>query len=105
MPNPFAAFTGDTAGFFGDNPESAYYSYQNQWKTPNQKRHFQSQFANIQNQYLGQLGQMVKAGGAPTLQFANFLEQFPWAQQFQSQTPQQRGEDISRFNPFTRWLV
>ena len=45
--NPFLSY-------LEDQPESGYFSYQNQWNSPNMKRFFQSQFGNIQNQYLGQ---------------------------------------------------
>jgi len=96
--NPFLSF-------LEDQPEAGYFSYQNQWRTPNAKKYFQSQFSNIQNQYLGQLGQQIRGGGEPNLQFTDFLAQYPWMQQYQSQTPQQRGQDSSRYNPWTRWMV
>ena len=98
-------------GWFGpDNPfnkgaESAYFSYGNQWKSPNQKKFFQSQFSNIQNQYMGALGQQVRGGNEPTQDFTDFLGNFDWRQNFNQQTPQERGEDTSRFNPWTRWMV
>ena len=94
--NPFLSY-------LEDQPEAGYFSYQDQWKSPNMKRFFQSQFSNIQNQYLGQLGQWVRAGsqGQPQ-QFSQFLSQFPWLQQFQEQRTSQ---DTSRFNPFTRWVT
>src|SRR3990167_6575835 len=91
--------------FLEEEPSAAYFGYQNQWKTPNQKKYFQSQFANIQNQYMGQLGQQIYSGGAPTQRFTDFLSQFPWMQQFQELSPQERGQDTSRYNPWTRWMV
>ena len=90
------------AGWLGDNPQAAYSSYQNQWKTPNQKKFFQSQFGNIQDQYMGQLGQMVRGGGAPTLEFEDFLKQFNWGQSYNQLAPQQ---NTSRYNPWVRWMV
>ncbi len=98
MENPFLSF-------LNEQPEAGYYSYQNQWKTPNAKKYFQGQFSNIQNQYMGQLGQMIRGGQAPTLQFTDFLSQFPWQQKFQELSPQERGQDLGRFNPFTRWAI
>lgn len=88
--------------YLEDRPEAGYFSFQDQWRTPNARKYFQSQFSNIQNQYLGQLGQWVKAGsvGQPQ-QFSQFLSQFPWQQKFQ----EERTQDTSRFNPFSRWLV
>ena len=90
-------------GFLEEKPEAAYFGYQNQWQSPSQKKYFQSQFANIQNKYMGQLGQQIYGGGAPTMNFTDFLANLPWQQQFQGLTPQQKGADSGRFNPFTRW--
>ena len=90
--------------FMNEEPEAAYFSYQNQWNTPNAKRYFQSQFGNIQNQYMGQLGQLIRGGGEPTLNFPDFLTQFPWQQTFQDLPPRQRGMEQGQFNPFTRWV-
>lgn len=97
--NPFLSF-------LEDQPEAGFFSFQNQFgKTPNMKRFFQNQFSNIQNQYLGQLGQWVRAGSQGTPQgFTNFLEQFPWQQQFQEGTLGQRSEERGRFSPFTRFI-
>ncbi len=92
-------------GFLNDQPEAGYYSYQNQWKSPNQKKYFQSQFSNIQNQYMGQLGQTIRGGGEPTQNWIDFLGQYDWNKQFQGLTPQEKGTDTSRFNPFARWQV
>ena len=92
--------------YLEDRPEAGYFSNQNQWRTPNQRDYFRSQFSNIQNQYLGQLGQWVKGGsqGQPQ-KFLDFLGQYPWQQKFQELTPSQQGQDASRFNPFVRWLT
>ena len=94
-----------SAGFFGDYPEAAYFANQSQWRTPNQKKYFQSQFSNIQNQYMGKLGQNVAGGADPNLKFTDFLGNFDWRQNYNQQSPQERGQDTSRYNPFTRWMV
>ena len=93
--NPFLSY-------LEDRPGANYFSYQNQWRTPNMKRFFQGQFSNIQNQYLGQLSQWVRGGsqGQPQ-QFSDFLRKINWGQNFQQQAPQ----ESARFNPFTRWLT
>ena len=91
--------------FLEDKPEAAYFGYQNQWKSPNQKDYFKSQFSNIQNQYMGQLGQQIYSGGAPTQNWADFLKEHDWQQQFQGLTPQEKGTNYSRYNPFSKWLV
>lgn len=86
-------------------PEAAYHGYQDQWKTPNMKKYFQTQFANIQNQYMGQGARMMMGGNVPTQDFTDFLGNFNWGQNFQEQSPQARGQDTSRYNPFTRWMT
>lgn len=94
--NPFA-------GFLEDVPESAYFSFANQWRTPNMRRYFQNQFSNIQNQYMGALGSQIRGGGEPTLGFADFLSQLPWEQQYRQQNP--GAFSSSRFSPWARWMV
>ena len=98
--NPFAAFLEDV-------PEAGYFSYQNQpGRSPNQKRYFQQQFANVQNQYMGQLGQAIRTGGDPTQGFADYLDEYmaPGGGQFQdwaSMSPRQRGTTQGRYAPPT----
>jgi len=96
--------------FLNDQPEAAYFGYQNQQRSPNQKKWFQNQFSNVQNQYMGELGQQVMGGGTPTLDFTDFLSE--WfapqggaAQQWGSMAPGQRGQTPGQFAPRTRWQV
>ena len=93
------------SGWLTDNPSAAYFSNAGQWKTPNQKKYFQSQFSNIQDQYMGKLGQMVQGGGAPSLEFTDFLKNFNWGQNFQQNAPQSMTQNSSQFNPWARWMV
>lgn len=87
-----------------EQPEAGYFSFQNQWKTPNAKKYFQGQFANIQNQYLGQLASQVRGGGEPTLDWMTKLRNIDWQQEFQEQTGGERRASTPRFNPFTRFI-
>ncbi len=93
------------AGYLNDNPDAVYFSYQDQWKSPNAKKYYQEQFSNIQNQYMGQLGQMVQGGGAPSMEFADFLKNFNWGQNFQQNAPRSQTQNTSQFNPWTRWMT
>ena len=96
MANPFGQF-------LNDEPEAAYFSYGDQWRTPNMKKFFQSQFTNIQNQYMGALGSQVRQGGAPTQQFTDFLGQYDWQRQANEQGVGR--QDTSRYSPFARWMT
>jgi len=94
----------------GSPQRAAYFGYQDQQRSPNQKRFFQNQFSNVQNQYMGQLGQQIMGGGAPDLNFTDFLSQYfspqgGAAQAWGGMSPGQRGLDFGRFAPPTRWRV
>lgn len=99
-------------GFFDQDqyPQAAYYGYQNQFgRSPNQKRYFQGLFQDVQNQYMGALGQQIYGGGAPTLNFTDYLSQFfapggGAAQQWAGMSPTARGESTARFAPPVRFM-
>ena len=84
-------------------PQAAYYAQQPQWGAPKQQRYYQGQFQEIQNQYLGRLGQQMMGGGMPSLQFTDFLGNFPWTQQYAQLPPSLRGDNPSLFNPRTQY--
>ena len=104
------AIGGMFEGYIDKYPEQGYFGYQGQQRTPNQKKWFQDQFSAVQNRYMGQLGQQIMGGGAPNLNFSDFLSQ--WfaphggaAQEWGGMTPQQKGFDYGRYAPSTRWIV
>ena len=69
--NPFESF-------LNDQPNAGYFSYQDQWKTPNAKKYYMQQFGAIQDQYMGQLGKQIRTGQDATLFFFVFLIQYGW---------------------------
>jgi hypothetical protein len=96
--NPFASFLEDV-------PEAAYFSLDKPFgRSPRQERFFQGQFQNIQNEYLGALGQQIRGGQFPTLRFTDFLEKFPFTKRYASLPPQSRGDFPRQFSPPTRFL-
>ena len=103
--------TGPWSGFVLDDPETAYYGFQNQFgKSPNQKKYFQNQFANIQNQFMGKQAQQVMGGQEPTEMFVDYLAKFfapqgGAAQAWGSMSPGQKGMDFGRYAPPTRWRM
>ena len=89
-----------------EEPQLPYYSaLYGQDLTPNQRRYGQNAYGDIWSQYLGQLGKQIEGGQAPTLQFTDFLPQQSFAQRYQEQTPEQRGDQPQRFAPRVRWLT
>ena len=92
--------------FLEEQQRPAYFAYQDQWRTPNQKKYYQNQFSEIQDQYLGKLGQQVMGGGLPTMKFADFLKGFDWQQDYGGLTPQQRPQGGGgQLTPTARWVV
>jgi hypothetical protein len=88
------------SGLLGEEPRAAFFSFQNQFgRSPNQRRFFQNQFSNIQNEFLGQLGRQLRQGMIPQKSFTNFLGDFPFTQRFASLPPSQRGAQTGRFAP------
>lgn len=91
-------------------PEALYHSFRPQYGRgqgrfrPGQERYFKGQFGDVWNEYLGKLGQQIRGGQEPSLQFSNFLEAFPWANRYSSLPPELRGETNRRFAPPVRWL-
>ena len=77
---------------------AAFFSFVNQQRQP-QRRHFQNQFQDIQDMYLGQLGQTIRGGGIPEQTFGGFLEAFPFSERYRSLPPAIRGATASRFAP------
>lgn len=84
----------------GADPESAFFSFQNQFgRSQNQRRFFQNQFQNIQSEFLGTLGQQLRQGMNPSGDFTSFLEQVPFTDRFASLAPSIRGAQTNRFSP------
>lgn len=101
-----------------EDPRLAYYSQlYSQGLNPLQTQHFQGQYGDIYNQYLGQLGQgLVSAQqrglgladylAQPQQSFFEYLQQNPFTQRFAKIPPSLRaGGGASRFVPPTRWVV
>ena len=102
-------------GEFGDvpsaylelNPAADYYSYGEEWGTPSGQRHYQSQFQDVYNQYLGSLGGLLRQGTIPTETentFAGFLKDYDWTEKYTALPPEMRGNFTSQFNPRTRQI-
>jgi len=99
--NPFLAFLEDNqrAAFFGEQER-----FGGARNAPSQKRFFQGQFQNIQNEFLGKLAQQIRQGQTPNLRFTDFVGGLDFTQRFASLPPSFRGDFPSQFNPPTRSL-
>ena len=89
-----------------ESPELAYYS--NPMMTgiqrPGERRYLQGQFQNVWSDYLGGLGEQIRAGQDPTAKFQDYLASDPFTQRYAALTPQQAGRTTGRFSPTTRQI-
>lgn len=89
----------------GQVPESAFFSFQDQFGPfgSNQRQFFNNAFTQIHNEFLGLLGQQLRRGEAPTDSFTEFLDQPNFFEnRFRQLSPFQRGEQPTRFAPRNR---
>ena len=73
------------ATFFGSLPENM---------TPVQRQASGDVYNQAIQDYYGELGRRIRQGQAPTLQFQEYLSQFPYTQRFAQAT--QRSKDMAR---------
>ena len=93
---------------FEEEPRLGYYSkiasFNPYGQTKSLRQYYENAFQNVFNQYLGALGGQVRAGVDPTLRFGDYLEQFPFQQQFEGLDPGERGAYTARYAPRTSFL-
>jgi hypothetical protein len=86
-------------------PSLAYFSaspFQPGSTSQAQRKYWQGQFGNVQQDYAGALGSAIRnQEAAPT--FTQFLEGMPWTERYTSLSPALRpGSSFSRFSPQAR---
>ena len=110
--NPFSGFLGGSDWssllMLEAMPRAAYYSSPTGQAfgagSPRQQRYFQQGFQDVENQWLGALGQGIRTGGE-TPGFAEWMEQQdPWTSRYTSLPQQARGVNTGLYNPRTRFL-
>lgn len=95
--------TGQRANFFGRLQSQKF-------KSPNQRKYFEGQFENVQNRYLGHLGNIVQGGGNPTTSLSDYLAGYFQKgggadEDFSSATLGARRDAATRFAPPVRYLL
>ena len=65
---------------------------------------YRNRFSDIYNQYTGQVGGQAAGGQSPTLQFQDYLQSYPFLQEFYGQAPAARGELNKQFAPPTQFM-
>ena len=49
--------------FQNEVPEAGYFKYRDKARSPNKRKFFDQQFANVQNQFIGRIGKIFDEGG------------------------------------------
>jgi|TARA_R100000306_G_scaffold62174_1_gene67450 hypothetical protein len=94
--------------FLETEPAAAYYSSPGgqafRGGSQGQQRYFQNQFQDIYNEFLGGLGQQIRAGQVPTMRWAEYLENVPFTERYAALSPEQAGRSRRRYSPSTRQI-
>ena len=97
---------GDIYKAFGEeNPDILYAAMRPQQGSLNFLDWARNLYPKVSTDYLGTQTRTGLAGGTPDWSFANWLKPYPFLRQYQSLSPQQRGENPQSFAPRTRWQV
>lgn len=56
--------------------------------------YFKSRYSDMYGNYMGQLGRQALGGYAPTLNFEDYLKDFPFLKEWYSMSPASRGERV-----------
>lgn len=93
----------DYSQYLRETPRAAFGAFMPQQRKF--QRYFLPRYSDIYTGYEGELGRQAMAGQEPTMAFSDYLQSYPWLQQYYGTAPQQRGFYQSRFAPRTRWLM
>ena len=91
--------------FLENNPQATFYSSLPQGNMNQVQRQASGDVYNqaIQD-YYGELGSRIRQGQQPTLQFQEYLKEFPYTQRFAQATQRSRDMGRQRVSPRTRRL-
>ena len=78
--------------FMQDNPQAMYNAFIPKTGSNRFLDYWQSQYGSQYGNYMGQLGTQALSGQAPTLNFEDYLNQFPFMKQWSTMSPSARGE-------------
>jgi len=87
-----------------DYPSALYQSMIPQG-TPSFQDYWQKQMSKVTGQYEGALGKQALGGQPPSLFFQDFLQSYPWTQNWYNLSPSQRGLNSGQFAPSLQWGV
>jgi len=71
--------------------------------TPSFQDYWQKQMSKVMGEYQGALGKQAMSGQPPSLFFQDFLQNYPWTQNWFNLSPGQRGVNTGRMAPSLQW--
>jgi len=71
--------------------------------TPSFQDYWQKQLSKVTGEYGTALGRQVMSGQPPSLNFSEFLQSYPWQQNWYNMSPSQRGLNTGRMAPSLQW--
>ncbi len=86
-----------------DNPQTLY-SGMFPTTSPTMKNYWGNQFGGVWQDYQGKLAKMALGGQPPSLNFSEFLGNYPWSEYWNQLSPSAQGQRTS-LNPSYRWRV
>jgi len=90
--------------FLDQNPQATFYSTLPEAMTPVQRGASGDIYNQAIQDYYGELGKRIRGGQRPTMQFQEFLKEFPYTQRFAQATQRSRDMARQRVSPRTRRL-
>tara|TARA_R100000231_G_scaffold66569_1_gene53331 strand:+ start:18237 stop:18596 length:360 start_codon:yes stop_codon:yes gene_type:complete len=90
--------------FLDANPQATFFGTLPRNMTPVQRQASGDVYNQAIQDYYGELGRRIQQGQAPTLQFQQYLQEFPYTQRFAQATQRSRDMARQRISPRTRRL-
>ena len=89
--------------WLNETPDILYAAMRPQTGTRSFMDYWRGQQGNVYSDYLGRLGGMALGGQNPTLNYSDYLQDYPFLSKWSGMSPGERGEQPQRFAPRVRW--
>lgn len=73
--------------------------------TPSFQNYWQRQLSKVTGEYETGLGRQAMAGQPPSLFFSDFLQNYPWTENWYNMSPSQRGVNLGALSPSLQWRM
>ena len=106
MPNAFnLTETNPWLGFSLDDPQGTYGAFLPKTDNTFLSNYLKNQYGNIYGDYNAELNKQALSGQAPSMEWANYLQGYPFLSAWYKMSPNSRGENTSGSLPGLKWNV